>query len=142
MASDSVTINQVANPSPGFTLAPVLDLHVEWPQGYSRDVNRGLHKKDVTNHCPERLRMVVTKTSTSMTNFNSLEHWRDTREYVDVEDLSYSGGAGNPATDAYIYRYRGYIEEIRALSPMKMMLGSYEDFELVILVDQYWVITV
>jgi len=77
-----------------------------------------------------------------MTNFNYLEHWLDTCEEVDIDDLAYSGGAGVPATDAYIHRYRGFVESIRALSPEKMMLGEYNSFEITFLIHEYWVITV
>ena len=134
-----VTINQVLTPSPGFQLL-VIDLNIEYPEGVIRDVNRNLIQKDVSGYGPERLRITTTKTATTMTNFNYLEHWRDTRELLDIEDVAFTPPAGAPATDAYIYRYRGFIEEIRALSPEKMMLGEYESFEIVFLVDDYWVI--
>ena len=134
-----VSVNQVAGPSPGFDLY-VIDLHVEYPEGLVRDVNRGILHKDVSGYGPETLRLLITKVSTNMTNFNYLEHWKDTRELIDIEDFAFTPPAGNAALDAYIYRYRGYITELRALSPEKMILGEWDSFELVFKVDEYWVI--
>ena len=139
-----VHIEQVAAPSPGFDLY-IIDLDVEYPDGYVRDVNGTIQLKDVSGFGPRRLKILATKVSTTMTNFNSLEHWRDTRERLDIEDFAFTPPAGNAALDAYHYRYRGYIESIsgiRALSPEKMILGEWDSFEIVFLVDEYWVITV
>ena len=134
-----VSIEQVAAPSPGFDLY-VIDLHCEYPDGLVRDVNRDIIQRDISGFGPDTLRLLITKISTTMTNFNYLEHWKDTREEIDIGDFAFTPPVGNPALDAYIYRYRGYITGLRALSPEKMILGEWDSFELEIKVDDYWVI--